>query len=133
LLAGSGGDDAEDGFEGVGACQSSGVDGCAHVGFGVCSPFRAIAVGAFALDNTGPQRPLAHVIGGIDFSRVVAEREQLIARAPDLPEQLMRQFAVSGGGEDGIEVAQQLAPSVFHCRGSERCDVAPKLEGSVQP
>ena len=45
----------------------------------------------------------------------------------------MREFAVGGSGEDGIEVALQLTLSVFHCRCGKRCYVAGKTEGSIQP
>jgi hypothetical protein len=45
----------------------------------------------------------------------------------------VRQFAVGGSGEDGVEVALQFTPSVFHYRCGKRCYVAGKTEGSIQP
>ena len=73
-------------MEGVCPGQSRGIDGCAQIGFGIGSPFGAVAVGDFALDDAGPQRPLANVVCSIDLSGEVAESEQLVACAPDLPE-----------------------------------------------
>jgi len=73
------------------------------------------------------------MVGGVDFAGEVAKCEQLITRAPDLPEQLVGQFAVGGSGEDSIEVAHQLAPSTFDRGGGELCNVAGKTEGTIQP
>lgn len=92
-------------MEGIGPGQPRGIDGCAQIGFGIGSPFGAVAIGDLALDDAGSQRPLADVVGGIDLAGEVAESEQLVSRASDLAEQFLRQFAVGGGGEDGIEVA----------------------------
>ena len=92
-------------MEGVCSGQPRGIDGCAQIGFGVGGPFGAVAVGDFALDDAGPQGALADVVGGSDLAGEVAEREQLVARAPDLPEQFVRQFAVCGSAKDRVEVA----------------------------
>ena len=120
-------------MEWIGAPQSCCIDCCAQIGFSIGSPFGAIAVSDLALDDAWPERPLADVVGGIDFAGKVAECEQLIARAPDLPEQFARQFALGGRGENGIEVAYQLPSSAFHCRGGERGDVTGKSKGAIEP
>ena len=129
----SGGDITEDGVVGIGPGQSRSIDGCAQIGFGIGGPFGAIAVGDLALDDGWPQGPLADGVGGIDLTGKVAESEQLIARASDLPEQLARQRAVGGSGEDGIEVPYQLAPSAFQRGGGKRGYVAGKPKGTIKP
>lgn len=83
-------------MEGVCVGQSCGINGCPQVGFGMGSPFGAVAVCDFALDDAGPQVLLADVVGGVDLSGEVAEGEHLVACAPDLAERFMRQFTVGG-------------------------------------
>ena len=120
-------------MKGVCAAQSRRIDGCAQICFGICSPFGAVAVGDFALDDAGPQGALADVVGGSDLAGEVAEREQLVARAPDLAKQFVRQFAVSGSAQDRIEIAQQPTSAAFHGGGGERGDVAGKVKGAIEP
>ena len=120
-------------MEGIRPGQSRGIDSCAQIGFGIGGPFGSIAVGDFALDNAGPQGALADIVGGIDFSGEVAESEQLVTRTPDLAEQFVRQFAVCGSGEDGVEVTYQRTPSAFHGGGGERGNVARQAKRTIKP
>ena len=120
-------------MEGIGPRQSGDIDSCAQVGFGIGGPFCAIAVGDFALDDAGPQGSFADVVGGIDLAREVAESEELVARAPDLAEQFVRQFAVGGSSKDRIEITQQRPPSAFHGGCGERGNVARKPKGAIEP
>ena len=115
------------------SCETRSIDGGAQGGFGIGGPFGAITVGDFSLDDAGSERALADIIGGIDPAREIAKGEYLVARAADLAEQFARQLAIGGAGEDGIEVAHQRAPSVFHRGGGERGDVAGKPEGAIEP
>ena len=50
---GSGRDNLEEGLEGTCARQARGIDGGARAGLEVGGPFGAVAVGDFALDDTG--------------------------------------------------------------------------------
>ena len=65
----SGGDCVEDGPERAGAgSQARGVDHGSHVSLAICGPHCAIAVGDLALDDGGPQRAFAGVVGRLHQS-----------------------------------------------------------------
>ena len=65
------------------------------------------------MQSTWPQRPLAHVVGGIDLSAEAAEGEQLVTGTPNLAEQFTAQRTIGYAGQDGIEIAFELTLTVF--------------------
>ena len=47
-------------------------------------PHGAVAIGDFALNDSGPERPLTGVVGGLDQPGMIQEGEKLIVSSADL-------------------------------------------------
>ena len=124
-----GGDDVEGG----GAFEPCGVDGGSDVGFGLCSPHGAIAIGDFTLDHARAEFALGAVVGGVDFAGIVTEGEKLMSGAGDLGLEFL------GEGAAGLD-AQQLGEPLFQLAllGGDGGvgaigDRSGEVEGAVEP
>ena len=80
-------------LEGICTFESCGIDGRAYVRLGLGGPHGAISVCYLSLNDTGTKLSLRCVVGDIDFSGIVAKRQQLIAGPPDLGLELLGQVA----------------------------------------
>ena len=85
--------DGCDDLEGVCAFEAGGVDGRAYIRLGLGGPHGAISVCHLSLNDPWTELSLRCVVGDIDFSGIVAKRQQLIAGPPDLGLELLGQVA----------------------------------------
>jgi hypothetical protein len=127
------GQGAEDRLEGICAFEPCCVDGGAHIRFGLCGSRGAIAVGDLSLDHAGPQLWLRAVLGGLDLAGIVAKRQQLVPRPPDLGLQIARQSALRRRAQDTGKLPFERALFAGDGRGFEIGDVRGEIEGPAEP
>ena len=119
--------------EGVRAFEPCGIDGRSDVRFGLGGPHGSVAVGDFALDHARPEFALGRVVRGVDLTGIIAEDQQLVARAADLGLELPGEVAWGRCRQQRRQLNFQLSLFPGQGRGGEIDDLLGQVERSSQP
>jgi hypothetical protein len=122
------GDGAEDAAAWSEAC---GIDDGSDVGLALRSPHGAVAVGDFALDNSGTEIALAGIVGRFDLAGPMGERQELIFGAREFALKRFCQIARCRRGEDIADGPFQSAPPCGNRGWSEVADIPRQPERSL--
>ena len=96
LLRLSGSDVFENGLEGTCAVPARAIESGSNRGFVIGSPFCAIAIRRFSLDEARPKPSFAFVLGGCGQAGKVDAGQQLISGSGYLSEKVLREQALAG-------------------------------------